>query len=407
MMDADIIIIGAGVVGCAVARELSRYQANILVLEKGADVAEGASRANSGIIHAGFDAVPGSVKARMNVQGAALYPSWCSELGVPCAFPGALVLGFGQQDQLTLQKLYDQGVKSGVPGLRLLSAQEVLELEPAVNPGVSGALLAETSGLVSPYEMTYALADHAAVNGVRFQRNTRVIRLERGGTGWSVMTDRGTLTCGTVINCAGTASAGLHNMISPRPLHIVCRRGQYYLTDHLKPMPFTRTMFQCPTGMGKGVLVSPTVHGNLLLGPSAEDIPDAGDTSTTREGLDGVLQACRLTWPQVSLRSLVTNFAGVRAHEEGGDFVIGRTEGAVNAYEAVGIESPGLSAAPAIAVYLADMISGDLRLNRKEEFLPPLPIKPFFRDMTVEQKIHAVAEDPMEGNIVCRCEVVT
>ena len=294
-MDSDIIIVGAGVVGCALARVLSRYDCNVVVLEKADDVAEGTSKANSGIVHAGFDAHPGSLKARLNVEGAAMYPALCEELGVPYSRPGALVLGFGEADRATIEKLVKQGAENGVPGVRLIEREEILTMEPNVNGDVVCALYAPTSGLTSPYELTYALADHAALNGVRFERDTELTDVKREGELWRVQTNRGEYRAKVFVNCAGVFAGEVHNMISDTKLNIIYRRGQYYLLDRVTPLPFRMTVFQCPTRMGKGVLVSPTVHGNVLLGPTAEDIPDGGDVSTTADGLASVLQKARLT----------------------------------------------------------------------------------------------------------------
>ena len=407
-MQTDILIIGAGVVGCALARVLGRYEADITVAEAGPDVASGATRANSGIVHAGFDAHPGTLKAELNVRGAELYPALARELGFPYSQCGALVLGFTAEDEETLRTLLHQGEANGVPGVRLLTREETLALEPNTNPEVRCALYAPTSGITSPYEAAYALADHAALCGVRFLMNSRVQRVFRGEDGlWHAVLPTGEIACRVLVNCAGMGSADIHNSLCEEKLTLIPRRGQYHLLDRLEKLPFSRTMFQCPTKMGKGVLVSPTVHGNLLLGPSAEDIDDPQDVSTTAEGLEGVLETCRLTWPQASVRGDITNFAGIRAHEVNGDFIIGAVPGQTACYETVGIESPGLSAAPAIAERLGAQIAGDCALVPKTEVPAPVPLPRRFAEMTDEERAHAVAEDPAYGNVICRCEVVT
>ena len=406
-MYTDILIIGAGVAGSAVARVLSRYEGSITVLERGCDLAEGASKANSGIVHAGFDAHPGTIKAKLNVEGAQMYPALCEELGVPYSQPGALVLGFSEEDRKTLQGLLKQGEENGVPGLKIIERDEVLALEPNTNPEVVCALLAPTSGLTSPYEMTFALADHAALNGVKFLFNREVGEVKREGDLWAVKAGDETFTCRVLVNCAGGNTDMIHNQVSDTTLKIIDRRGQYYLLDRMAQLPFTRTMFQCPTKMGKGVLVSPTVHGNLLLGPSAEDIDDPFETSTTAEGLAFVLGKCRLTWPNASIRGTITNFSGVRAHEEHGDFVVGKISGAENAYEAAGFESPGLSAAPALGEYLGGIIAKDQGLKLKADYKPAIRRPKPFHEMTTEERAEAVAADPLNGRLVCRCEVVT
>lgn len=408
MMYTDILIIGAGVTGCAIARVLSRYQASIAVIDRGNDIAEGASKANSGIVHAGFDAHPGTLKAKLNVEGAKMYPALCEELCVPYQQPGALVLGFSPEDRKTLEKLVEQGKANDVPGVRLIEREEVLAMEPNTNPEVVCALYAPTSGLTSPYEMTFALADHAAVNGVKFCLHEEVEDVVRAQDGlWHVTTDKGEHTCNVLVNCAGVGAATIHNMMSDDLLHIIDRRGQYYLMDRMQTLPFHMTMFQCPTVMGKGVLVSPTVHGNLLLGPSAEDIDDELDTSTTAEGLRFVMEKSRLTWPKASMRGTITNFSGIRAHEQKGDFVIGAVKGQKNAYEAVGIESPGLSAAPAIAEMLGGQIAQEMGLEPKAEIVPAIKRPKPFHAMTTQERAEAVAKNPLYGNLVCRCEVVT
>ena len=407
-MNSQILIIGAGVVGCALARVLSRYDASVTVIDRGSDLAEGASKANSGIVHAGFDAHPGTLKARLNVEGAKMYPALCKELGVPYGQPGALVIGFNDEDRQTLENLVKQGEENGVPGVKLIEREEILAMEPHTNPAVTCALYAPTSGLTSPYEMTFALADHAALCGAKFCFGEEVTSVRRGEDGlWHVQATSGEYTCQVLVNCAGVGSAIIHNMMSEDKLEIINRRGQYYLMDRMSTLPFTMTMFQCPTKMGKGVLVSPTVHGNLLLGPSAEDIPDAQDVSTTADGLAFVLDKSRLTWPAASPRGTITNFSGIRAHEAKGDFVIGAVKGQENAYETVGIESPGLSAAPAIAEMLGGIIAEEQKLEKKASIPAAKPVpKPFYA-MTTEERAAAVAADPLNGRLVCRCEVVT
>lgn len=406
-MNQKIIVIGGGVVGCAIARLLSRYEADVTLLEGGVDVAEGASKANSAIVHAGFDAKPGTLKAKLNVDGAKMYPQFCAEVGAPYGQPGAMVLAFAPEERATIENLYQQGLANGVEELRIIEREEILALEPNTNPNVECALLAPTSGLTSPYELTYALADHAAVNGVQFIMNARVSRIRRENGGFVLETARGEMRADLIINCAGLGSGDLHNQLSDRKVRLIPRKGEYYLLDHVKPLLFTRTMFQCPGKMGKGVLVSPTLHGNTILGPSAEDVEDANDVSTTAEALALVNERSRMTWPGLSLRNVITTFAGMRAHEENGDFIIGAVEGCPGAYETVGIESPGLSSAPAIAEMLVGQIVRENRLTEKPEWKPaPVRPKPFYA-MTLEERVEAVAGNADYGAIVCRCEQVT
>ncbi len=408
MISTDILVIGAGVTGTAVARELSRYCADVRVAEMGCDVAEGATKANSGIVHAGYDAVPGTLKARYNVRGAEMYPELCRELGVPYRRAGALVIGFDEADRKTLGELMQRGITNGVKGLRMLDRSEALALEPSLNPAVTCALDVPTSGIVSPYEMAFALADDAALNGVHFDFDAKVCRLSRAEDGlWHVLSDREEYVCRAIVNCAGSFGAELHNMICDEKLQMIHRRGQYYLLDRANPQPFSRTIFQCPSVMGKGVLVSPTVHGNLLLGPTAEDIDDPLDTATTADGLANILEKATRTWPKLSTRTNITNFSGIRAHLPGDDFIVGPVAGAAGAFEAIGIESPGLSSAPALAEDLVRKIAEAMHLQKKKEVVPcPHRPKPF-NEMSDGEREAAVREDPMNGTVICRCEVVT
>ncbi len=403
----DIIVIGAGVIGCSVARALSRYQASIKVLERAYDVAEGSSKANSGIVHAGYDAVPGTQKARLNVMGAAMYPALCEELGVPYKKNGALVVAFSESDRGTLEKLLQQGLDNGVEGLEILEKDALRAMEPEISDQAVAALHVPTSGIVSPYEMTYALADHAAINGVEFALNTAVESVSYEDGIWHVRTDHGEETCRILVNCAGYDSGRLHEAMGGEPMEIVHRRGQYYILDHPDHMPFTHTMFQCPTKMGKGILVAPTVHENVLLGPTAEDIDDPLDTETTSDGLAEVIRTAALTWPKISVRTAVTNFSGVRAHATGGDFVVGAVGNGKHAYEAAGMESPGLSAAPAVGEVLSEQIASGEGLVRKTEWKPMQKKSKPFNEMNAQERTEAVKEKPLHGNIICRCEVVT
>ena len=404
----DILIIGGGVIGCAVARHLSRYAGKMAVLERAEDISDGSSKANSGIVHAGFDAKPGTKKAYYNVKGAEMYGDLARELGVPYNPIGALVIGFSDEDRKTLEKLYDQGQANGVKALRILEREEILAMEPNTNPDVTCALYAPTSAVVSPYEMTIALAYHAAQNGVEFRFDTPVTALQREEEHWHVTTPRGDFQARAVINCAGVGAAKLHNLISDREVTIIPRRGEYYLLDHTVKCPFRHTMFQVPSKMGKGVLITPTAHGNALLGPSAEDIEDGLDTATTRYGLDFVLDKCRLTWPGVNIRPVITTFSGVRAHPVSDDFIIGPVSGAPEgAFEAIGIESPGLTAAPAIAEELGETVARFLKLEINGNFIPPQPLLKPFAAMSDPERAAACRRNPDYGRIVCRCEVVT
>ncbi len=406
--DSDILIIGSGITGCAVARELSRYSDSVTVLEKEDDVAEGATKANSGIVHAGYDALPGTRKALYNIRGAKMYPGLCAELGVPYRKNGALVIALEESDRKTVSLLKDRGIQNGVSSLDILERSEILQLEPNINPRVVCALHVPDSAIVSPYELAFALADDAALNGVSFRFNETVLSVSRLSDGrFSVETKAGSYLCNALVNCAGTAGADIHNMLSSDKLSMIYRRGQYYLLDRSPQLPFDRTVFQCPSVRGKGVLVSPTVHGNLLLGPTAEDIADPQDTSTTSDGLREIVRKASLTWPGITVRNNITNFSGIRAHLSVDDFMVGPVISCPGYFEAIGIESPGLSSAPAIAEDLRIAVASYLHLKEKKHLVPVLPQPRSFHDMSDEEKAEAVRNDPSHGTIICRCETVT
>ena len=405
---SDILIIGSGITGCAVARELSRYRASVTVLDCGSDIAEGATKANSGIVHAGYDAVPGSRKAFYNVRGAAMYPALCRDLHIPYRQNGSLVIALSESDRQTIEELRIRGIRNGVQGLTVLEKEEVLSLEPFLNPAVICALSVPSGAIISPYETAFAFADDAVLNGVSFRFNQRVVSVVRLSDGsYSAETPDASYTCRVLVNCAGSSGAFIHNFLSPDPLNMIHRRGQYYLLDRAPVQPFSRTVFQCPSVMGKGVLVSPTVHGNMLLGPTAEDIDDPLDTATTSAGLTEILRKAALTWPGLSIRSNITNFSGIRAHLTSDDFIVGPCSDSPGYFEAIGIESPGLSSAPAIGQDLACMISDYLHLVMKDALVPyPEPPCPFY-EMSEDERARMVVSDPAYGNIICRCETVT
>ena len=407
-MMIDVLIIGAGITGTATAREISRYNGSVCVLEQAYDVAEGATKANSGIVHAGYDAVPGTLKAYYNVLGAALYPELCELLGVAYQRTGALVVAFGEDEIETLRSLLERGIRNGVRDLQIIGQPELSKMEPALNSSAVAALFVPSSAIVSPYELAFAFADDAALNGVHFQFGESVQSISPGKNGtWSVSTGQNVYECRCVVNCSGSSGACLHNLITGDHLKMVNRRGQYYLLDRSVHPAFIHTVFQCPSRMGKGVLVSPTVHGNLIIGPNAEDIDDPLDTATTDTGLKEVLEKARRTWPDLSLKTNITNFSGIRAHLDTDDFLVGPVKGKPGAFEAIGIESPGLSSAPAIAADLSRQIAEYLNLNKKAELVPfRKPAKPFHQ-MSDEERRNAVNNDPLYGNIICRCETVT
>ena len=344
----DVAIIGCGVVGAAAAYELSHYPLHVAVLEAENDVADGTTKANSAILHAGYDPEPGTQMARLNVQGVALAKEICARLDVPYRQCGSLVLALSQAELPHLQKLYANGVANGVPGIRLLTAEETLAMEPQLAPTVAGALFAPSAAIVSPWEFALAMAEVAVRNGVELYRSTPVTNIEKIDGGWQLTTPNGSFAARYVVNAAGLNAQAIHEMAAPHTFTLEPTRGEYYLLDKSEGNRVNHVIFQCPNENGKGVLVTPTVHGNLLVGPNAQ--PVAGDdTACTADGLAFVAATARRSVPGIRFGESIRNFAGVRANVDIGDFVIGEADGAPGFIDLAGMKSPGLSSAPAVA----------------------------------------------------------
>lgn len=403
----DVIIIGAGVTGCAVARYLSRYQGSALVLERAEDVCCGTSKANSAIIHAGFDAAHGSLMAKMNVQGNRMLPELAKELDFPFRMNGSLVVCMSEEDMPRLRALYENGVKNGVEGLEIVDAQRLHELEPNISKNAVAALWAPTGGIVCPFNMTIALAENANANGVDFRFNTKVTGFTRGEEGWTVHTEQGDFQTRYVVNAAGVYADVLHNMVSARKLHITPRRGDYCLLDRQVGGFVSHTVFQLPGKLGKGVLVSPTVHGNIIVGPTAIDIEDRDGTNTTAAGLEELIAKAGISVDNLPIRQTITSFAGLRAHEDHHEFVIGEAEDAPGFVDCAGIESPGLTSAPAIGLSVAELLREKLGLRKKEDFIATRKGLLDPKSLTKEAYQALIRENPAYGQIICRCEQVT
>ena len=409
-MKYDAVIAGAGVVGCAVARELSRWNLSIAVLEAGSDVAEGASKANSAIVHAGFDAKPGTNKAKFNVLGNAMFEDLCRELKVPFRRNGSLVLAFGPEDEKTLEELKGRAAANGVP-VEIIGRDELLRREPNVSPEATAALWAPTGGICCPYELTFRLAENAAANGAAFIFDAKVAELERDAGGWTVScADGRKFAAKAFVNCAGVESDTLNNLVSSVKYSIRARRGEYLMLDRDEEGAFSATMFQTPSAMGKGILVSPTVDGTVIVGPTAEDVDDKDDKATTYAGLEKVKAGAKRTWPGLPLNKVINEFSGMRAHETTvGDFILGEAPDAPGFFNAVGVESPGLTSAPAIGRWMAEKVAEKLGVSRKnpEVVSQDAGWWPVTRELPPEELAALVRRDPSFGRIVCRCESVT
>ena len=403
----DVIIIGSGVSGAASARELSRYKVNACVLEKEDDVCCGTSKANSAIVHAGYDAANGSLMAKLNVRGNEMMEELSKELDFPFKRNGSLVICRAEEDMPNLQALYDRGVKNGVKDLRILSKEEVLEMEPNITEQVVAALYAPTGGIVCPFNLNIALAENANVNGVEFKFNTEVLDIKKVDDHFEIHTNNGVIETKYVVNAAGVYADKFHNMVSEKKIHITPRRGDYCLLDKTAGEHVSKTIFALPGKYGKGILVSPTVHGNLLVGPTAIDIEDKEGVNTTAEGLNEVISKASENVKNIPMRQVITSFAGLRAHEDNHEFIIGEVEDCKGFIDCAGIESPGLTSAPAIGEMVANILKDLMGLEEKEDFVATRKGVLNPEHLTTEERKALIKENPAYGNIICRCEMIT
>lgn len=403
----DVAIVGAGVIGSAVARELSRSRLSIVVLEKGSDAAVGASKANSGIVHAGYDAHPGSLKAKYNIRGNALFDELAGELDFPFQRIGSLVLAFSLEEAKGLEDLKAKGDLNGVPDLAIMRREDLNFLESRLDPGVHSALYAPTGGIVCPYEMTIALAENAAANGVDFLLNCEVARAVKNRDRFTLETTRGTVEALVLVNAAGLYADWLNNQLSRFKMRITPRRGQYLILDRSAGDMVRHTLFQMPGPAGKGILITPTVDGNLLLGPTSELVDEKDNTETTLESLERIRESVSRDVMDLPLGKTIGSFAGLRAHLTEGDFVVGPCPDVRGLINVAGIESPGLTSAPAIAHDVADLVF-ELVDNRPNLDFNPLRLAaPRFRHMSRDEQKWCIEQNPDFGTIVCRCENVT
>lgn len=403
----DVMIIGAGVSGSACARELARYKLNICVVERAEDVCCGTSKANSAIAHAGFDADQGSLMAKLNVQGNKMMEELSKELDFEFIRNGSLVVCTREEDRRNLQALLENGIANGVEGLRIVEREELLAMEPNISDEAVAALYAPTGGILCPFGLNIALAENACVNGVEFKFDTEVLNIEKTDGGWKLVTSNGDYETKVVVNAAGVYADKFHNMVSDDKMTIVARRGDYYLLDKTAGKHVSRTIFTLPNEFGKGVLVSPTVHGNLIVGPTANDIDDKEGTNTTRAELDEVTVKSAVNVKNVPLRQVITSFAGLRAHELGHEFHIREMPEAPGFVDCAGIESPGLTSSPAIGCMVADIVAGILKPEKNPDFVGTRKgiVRP--SEMSLEERNELIKKEPAYGNIICRCEMIT
>ncbi|MFZ2654278.1 MAG: NAD(P)/FAD-dependent oxidoreductase [Victivallales bacterium] len=408
----DIIVIGAGVVGAAIARELSRYQLKVAVIEKEEDVSFGTSKANSGIVHAGFHSQPGTLKLKLEADGNRMFDKLFSELGFPFERRGELMVAFSEDELQILHKYYQRAVQNEISGVELLGRERTLELEPNLNPDILGSLHAPTAGIVGPYEYCFALIENAKANGVKIFLDNKVKKIFRKGAFLEIVTDKGISLSGKfIVNAAGIYSDEIAKLAGVGGFKILPRKGEEYLLDRRVGGLVRRVIFPVPSEKSKGLLVIPTVDGPVMVGPTAEDIESRTDFSTTRSGLEAVFKNAQKMVPAIRATDIITSFVGLRPAATGGDFIIGKTsvKGFINA---AGIQSPGLTASPAIAEMIRNiLVDGGLQLKKKDNFCPNRTAVPKIRPL-VESRDYAmieklIAQDKNYSKLVCRCENIT
>ena len=402
----DIAIIGAGVIGGLIARALSKYDLKICILEKENDVAMGATKANSAIVHAGFDAKEGSLKARLNVHGAKLMPTVCKELGVKYKNNGSLVIGFDDEDRQTINELLKRGEANGVEKLKILERDELKKIEPNLSDDVLCALYAPTGAIVCPYDLTIAAIGNAMDNGADLKCNFEVIGINKVSDSYEISSQNDSIKSKFIINCAGIFSDTIAKMVGDDSFNVHARRGEYILLDKECGNLVSHTIFRTPSKMGKGILVTPTVDGNLLLGPTSVDIDNKENKATTQGGFDDIITKAKQNLVTLPIGKTITSFCGLRAVGSTGDFIINSpTKNFINV---AGIESPGLSASPAIAEYVIELLkTAGLGLKDKPNYNPKRESSHKFFDASIEEKNKMIKDNPAYGKIICRCEGIT
>ncbi|MBL7575968.1 glycerol-3-phosphate dehydrogenase [Peptoniphilus asaccharolyticus DSM 20463] len=403
----DVVIIGAGVSGTAIARELSAYKGNFLVLEKGGDVCVGTSKANSGIVHGGYDANENSLMAELNVKGNKMMEKLSKELGFPFKKIGSLVVAFREEDMDKLVKLKERGLKNGVCGLEIINRDKLRELEPNISKEAFAALYCSEAGIVDPFLLNIAMAENAAQNGVEFRFNQRVENIKSIDGGYEIVTDVETIQSVAVVNAAGVFADDIHNMVSDNKIEIRPRKGEYFLLDKEANGIVNHVMFQLPTEKGKGILATPTIDGNVLLGPTSTFIDDKENNQTTSDELNYIRKDTQKFIENIPFGSVITSFTGLRAATDNHEFIIGEVDGKEGFYDVAGMESPGLTSAPAVGEKVSRMIAEKYNFEKNEDFIAKRKPIVYTRDLSFEEHQKLIEQDERYGNMVCRCEKVT
>lgn len=402
----EIVIVGAGIVGCTIARELSKYDIDVTVVDKNQDISEGISKANSGIIHGGYNEKKGTLKAKLNLEANKIIDKLAEELEFPLKRNGSLVLAFNEEEFNKLEELKLNGNDLGIEDLEILQKEDVLKLEENINSDVVGALHIKNSGIVSPYEMTLAFAENAYENGVEFLLGYEVENIKKEEDCYVLnIKNKESIKTKMVINAAGLQGAFLNNLVSENKYEIESVKGEYCLLDKIAGTICKKTLFQVPTELSKGVLVTPTVDGNLLVGPNAT--ASDNNVATSRTGIDEIVNASKKTMENIPFGRVLNTFSGIRPKVKTKDFIIEEAKDAKNFINVIGIDSPGLTCAPAIANYVVDLIKTKVELKEKENFKSHRTRMIRMSELSVEEKNKLISSNPAYGKMICKCEFVT
>ena len=409
MKKTDIVIIGAGAVGSALARELSKYQLDVTVVEKNSDIGGDSSKSNSAIIHTGYDAKPGTLESELVVAANPMYDEICKDLDIPFKRIGAVLPAFTDEQMEQLPAIKHKAMMNRVYDVEYKTAAEMLELEPELNPEVKGGLYIARESIIDPFLLCIALAENAADNGVHFELATKVIGIEqKDGAVTTVKTDKGDIECKYIINAAGLYCDEIASFVGKNDYYVTPRKGQFYILDKKTSCQVRTIVLPIPTKVTKGKLMCPTIHGNMLVGPTAEDLLDKTDKSTNQEGLDSIAADVRKMIPRVNLRDTITQYCGLRAQRNPEGLNIDMYDDLKGYVNISGVRSTGLTGSVAIAKYVVDrMIEAGMKAEPKTDFIKTRKGTPHFVELSAEEKAALIAKDARYGNVICRCETIT
>ena len=403
----DVCIIGSGIVGSLCALKLSKYQLDVLLLDKDNDVGNEASSANSAIIHSGHDPKDNTLKSKLNIRGNQLWEELANELSIDFKRVGAFVVATNEDEEIALKKLYQRTLKRGIEA-KLLDRNEAQKCEPHLSDSVSLVMSLPSTAIITPWEASVASVENAVDNSVVLELNQKVIAIEKKENCFEIKTESNCFEAKIIINSAGIYADDIYRLVSPQyPLHINPRRGEYFVLDRFCEPFISRVIYPMPSSIGKGILAVPTIHNNVLLGPNSENITDKEDIATTSIALNYVKEEIKKTIKDIPFDKVIRSYSGIRASIESEDFIIEEAKDIDNFINCIGIDSPGLASAPAIAEYIIENIfKNKIDLKEKENIVKRRPWTNINR-LSLEERQAFVEKDKLYGHIICRCEHVS